>query len=75
MKKLWISILVVLTAIGFAGCIYNGQNKAPIISFGDSNYSFTTPDDTGTGTSYKSMIVYDLAVLSLTGLPILVHDS
>ena len=27
MKKLWISVLVVLTAIGFAGCIYNGQNK------------------------------------------------
>ena len=27
MKKLWISILIVLTAIGFAGCIYNGQNK------------------------------------------------
>lgn len=27
MKKLWISILVVLTTIGFAGCIYNGQNK------------------------------------------------
>ena len=59
----------------FNDYIYNGQNKAPIISFGDSNYSFTTPDDTGTGTSYKSMIVYDLAVLSLTGLPILVHDS
>jgi hypothetical protein len=59
----------------FNDYIYNGQNKAPIISFGDSNYSFTTPDDTGTGTSYKSMIVYDLAILSLTGLPILVHDS
>ena len=27
MKKLWISILLVLTTIGFAGCIYNGQDK------------------------------------------------
>lgn len=55
--------------------IYYGQNKAPIIRLGDSSYSFTTPDDTGTGTSYKSMIVYDLSILTLTALPILVHDS
>ena len=55
--------------------IYNGQNKAPIIKIGDSNYYFSTPDDTGTGTSYKSMIVYDLSILTLTALPVLVHDS
>ena len=34
-----------------------------------------TPDDTGTGIAYKGLIVYDLAVLRLTALPILVHDS
>ena len=55
--------------------IYNSQNKAPIIKLGTSSYNFTTPDDTGTGTSYKSMIVYDLSVLELTSLPILIHDS
>lgn len=32
-------------------------------------------DDTGTGTSYKSMVVYDLSILELTQLPILIHDS
>lgn len=55
--------------------IYAGQNKAPILKLNDSSYRFTTPDDTGTGTSYKSMIVYDLAVLELSALPFLIHDS
>lgn len=55
--------------------IYNGQNKAPYIKLSDSSYTFTTPDDTGTGTSYKSMIVFDLAILMLTPLPVLIHDS
>lgn len=55
--------------------IYGGNNKAPILKLNDSSYRFTTPDDTGTGTSYKSMIVYDLSVLELSALPVLVHDS
>ena len=28
-----------------------------------------------TGTSFKNMIIYDLAVLNMTNLPILIHDS
>ena len=55
--------------------IYNNQNKAPYIKLSDSCYTFTTPDDTGTGTSYKSMIVFDLVILTLTPLPVLIHDS
>ena len=55
--------------------IYGGQNKAPLLSVGKTNYTFITPDDSGTGTSYKSMIVYDLAIIRLTDLPVLVHDS
>ena len=39
------------------------------------SYDFFTPDDTGTGSSYKGLIVYDLSVLSLTKLPFLIHDS
>ena len=38
-------------------------------------YDFHTPDDTGTGTSYKSLIVFDLTVLKSTELPALAHDS
>lgn len=56
--------------------IYNKTRKAPVIDLVDgSKYSFWTPDDTGTGTSYKSLIVFDLSVLELTPLPVLGHDS
>ena len=33
------------------------------------------PDNTGTGSNYKGMIIYDLAVLFSTALPALAHDS
>lgn len=55
--------------------IYSGKKKPPIITFDDNQYTFQTIDDTGTGTSYKSMVVYDLSILELTQLPILIHDS
>lgn len=55
--------------------IYQGSSNAPILDFTDTDYHFFTPDDTGTGVAYKGLVVYDLAVLKLTRLPILVHDS
>lgn len=55
--------------------IYAGKKNPPILSFDKNQYSFETLDDTGTGTSYKNMIVYDLSILDLTALPVLIHDS
>jgi hypothetical protein len=56
--------------------LYNGQKKAPILTLeSGKKYIFETPDDTGTGTSYKGLVVFDLSVLRLTQLPALVHDS
>ncbi|WDF50248.1 DUF2326 domain-containing protein [Paenibacillus sp. KACC 21273] len=55
--------------------IYSEQKKPPVITFDKNQYKFETIDDTGTGTSYKNMVVYDLSVLELTLLPILIHDS
>lgn len=55
--------------------IYESRKKPPIIKFDGNQYDFHTIDDSGTGTSYKSMIVYDLSILDLTELPILIHDS
>ena len=55
--------------------LYNGQKTSPNIKFKGMSYEFFTPDDTGTGSSYKGLIVYDLSVLSLTKLPFLIHDS
>lgn len=40
-----------------------------------NSYTFTSPQDTGTGKSYAGLIGFDVAMLSLTRLPFVVHDS
>ncbi|MDR0681239.1 MAG: DUF2326 domain-containing protein [Dysgonamonadaceae bacterium] len=57
--------------------IYDGQKQHPILTLypDGKNYIFETPHDTGTGTSYKALVVFDLSILALTPLPALVHDS
>ncbi len=55
--------------------LYKEEYNAPLIHFSDSGYLFTTPNDTGTGIAYKGLVVLDLAMLHLTRLPIIVHDS
>jgi hypothetical protein len=40
-----------------------------------SSYSFSSPEDTGTGKSYAGLIGFDIALLSLTKLPFVIHDS
>lgn len=56
--------------------LYKEQHKAPHLIFREYNsYMFETPDDTGTGTNYKGLVLYDLSVLALTALPAIAHDS
>lgn len=55
--------------------LYTEKFNAPTIHFTDSNYNFFTPNDTGTGIAYKGLVVFDLAIMHLSKLPILVHDS
>ena len=56
--------------------LFDTTRKPPYIHFNKhDSYKFETPDDTGTGSNYKGMIVYDLAMLSLTALPAIAHDS
>lgn len=55
--------------------LYDEEYNAPLIRFFDSGYLFTTPNDTGTGIAYKGLVVLDLAMLHLTRLPIVAHDS
>lgn len=56
--------------------LYSTERLAPKISIPDSSrYEFVTPNDSGTGTMYKSLLVFDLSVLELTPLPVLIHDS
>lgn len=40
-----------------------------------NKYSFSTPNDGGTGAQQRGLITFDLANLSLTAIPFLVHDS
>ncbi len=62
--------------VRFNDVIYGGKRKAPVIDLVDgSKYTFWTPDDSGTGTSYKSLIIFDLSILKLTPLPAIAHDS
>ena len=55
--------------------LYSEKANSPILHLEGNSYEFFTQDDTGTGIAYKGLVVYDLAIVSLTKLPILVHDS
>lgn len=60
----------------FNNVLYPDIRKAPQINLKSHNsYSFYTPDDDGTGTKFKGMFLFDLAILYLTNLPALAHDS
>ena len=60
----------------FNDSLFTESRKAPHLHFNEYNsYRFETPDDTGTGSNYKGMVVYDLAVLYLMDLPAIAHDS
>jgi len=57
--------LVILEKIGFSILAIPSPKK----------YLFETPDDLGTGCRYKGMITLDMAVLQLSSLPVIAHDS
>ena len=60
----------------FNDSLFPVKKEPPYVQFNAYNsYKFETPDNTGTGSNYKGMIVYDLAVLFTTALPALAHDS
>lgn len=56
--------------------IYQEKRLPPSISLSSfSSYSYQTPKDKGTGTEYKSLVIFDLAILELTTLPFIIGDS
>ena len=60
----------------FNDSLFKVKKEPPYVQFKAYNsYRFETPDNTGTGSNYKGMLVYDLAVLFTTALPALAHDS
>lgn len=51
------------------------RNSSELKIKSPSSYTFKSPDDTGTGKSYAGLIGFDRAMLSLTKIPFLIHDS
>ena len=55
--------------------VYSAERKAPALTLSPSNYDFSIVQDTGTGSAYSNLIVFDLALLGITQLPFIIHDS
>lgn len=55
--------------------IYSEDYHAPHLSLEANKIQYFTPQDSGAGTAGKALIILDLAILELTNLPVLVHDS
>ena len=56
--------------------VTDGEENAPTITISDNKeITFGTRGNTSEGTAFKSMVLYDLALLSLTSLPALIHDG
>lgn len=56
--------------------IYGENTEPPQLNIYKSNsYSYKTPSDDGTGTNNKNLILLDLAMLKLTPLPAIAHDT
>ena len=56
--------------------VTGGKETAPTIEISpQKEISFITKGNTSEGTAYKSMVLYDLALLSLTGVSALIHDG
>ena len=53
-----------------------GKETPPVLDISrDKTISFGTKGNTSEGTAFKSMVLYDLALLSLTNIPALIHDG
>lgn len=60
----------------FNNSLFKEKRNSPKITLKNYNsYEFFTQKDTGTGTNFKGMILLDLAILYLSSLPALSHDS
>lgn len=56
--------------------LYAEHHNPPKLTIKEYNsFTFETKGDDGTAAAYKGMIIYDLAVLNITGLPAIAHDS
>jgi hypothetical protein len=55
--------------------VHEDGRRSPKLVLNETNYSFGVEDNTGTGEAFVNLILFDLAIFSLTQLPIIIHDS
>lgn len=56
--------------------VTGGEYNAPKLTINKyDSYDFETPKDDGTGTNNRGMMIYDLALLKMTVLAAIAHDS
>lgn len=55
--------------------IDSGNSRAPEFTMSAHSYTYGVSDNTGTGKAYTDLLLFDLAILSLTDLPMVIHDS
>lgn len=46
-----------------------------MLHFENNDYQYGVEDNTGTGKAYTDLLLFDLAILAISKLPILIHDS
>ena len=51
------------------------HRKSPRLSLDSASYNFEVFEDTGTGTAYFGLVLFDMAVFRATSLPAIAHDS
>jgi len=54
---------------------FGEHRKSPRLSLHDASYDFEVFEDTGTGTAYFGLVLFDMAVFRATSLPAIAHDS
>lgn len=56
--------------------VCNGRKTAPTIRISNAKqYTFSTPNDIGTGSQTRGMFLFDLVTAEKTKLPAVIHDS
>lgn len=77
LQKILTSVQQVMNTkiVEYNGIVYNNTKKAPQLTLQPKKYIYDCPDDEGTGSRYSGLVLFDLAVLGCTKLPVLFHDS
>ena len=53
----------------------SNDRQSPIFWVNGSTYGLHSTQDTGTGKSFLNLLSFDLAILELTAIPFIIHDS